>query len=182
MLGFNQGTWDCFINQYEHYSWDELEVKGVQQHYVNLGWNEAFWTHDAEGVPYTEARWWDHLTDTEKRAANKAVSQFSESGDAVHRTMHGIAGASEEEESLERISEYNILYDGVIIIFLRVGQEGGRIVLIIGEREAATATTTIRIFQLDNTDKQQSARAGNNFHHSHHHQQLSAAAPALSSY
>jgi len=70
-LGFTQATWDCFINHYEQYSWDELAEEGVQEHYRNLGWDEGYWTHEKEGTPYTDARWWGQLTDTEKLAANK---------------------------------------------------------------------------------------------------------------
>eukprot|EP00578_Thalassiosira_sp_NH16_P020111 CAMPEP_0181083060 /NCGR_PEP_ID=MMETSP1071-20121207/3957_1 /TAXON_ID=35127 /ORGANISM="Thalassiosira sp., Strain NH16" /LENGTH=397 /DNA_ID=CAMNT_0023164695 /DNA_START=61 /DNA_END=1254 /DNA_ORIENTATION=- len=70
-LGFTQATWDCFINHYEQYSWEELEEKGVQEHYIKLGWTEAHWNHELESVPYTEGRWWDQLTDNEKQAANK---------------------------------------------------------------------------------------------------------------
>lgn len=69
-LGFTEGTWDCFINHYEQYSWEDLEARGVQQHYRDLGWSEGHWTHEIEGVPYTEARWWDQLTSVEKQAAN----------------------------------------------------------------------------------------------------------------
>lgn len=71
ILGFTVDTWDCFINHYEQYSWEELAAEGVQEHFRNLGWDEGYWTHETEGVPYTDARWWDQLTDTEKLAANK---------------------------------------------------------------------------------------------------------------
>lgn len=65
-LGFTQNSWDCFINHYEQDTWEELEARGVQEHYRQLGWTEAHWTHVAEDVPYTESRWWDMLTSNEK--------------------------------------------------------------------------------------------------------------------
>lgn len=70
VLGFTEGTWDCFINHYEQYSWEDLEEKGVQQAYRGLGWTEAHWNREVEEVPYTESRWWDMLTDNEKKSAN----------------------------------------------------------------------------------------------------------------
>ncbi|KAL7546468.1 hypothetical protein ACHAWF_009800 [Thalassiosira exigua] len=80
VLGFVQGTWDCFINHYQQYEWDELAAKGVQEHYRQLGWTQEFWEHDVDGVPYTEARWWDLLTENEKKAAN-ALCYFEDNWD-----------------------------------------------------------------------------------------------------
>lgn len=70
LLGFTEGTWDCFVNHYEDYSWEELVEKGVTEYYEGLGWTQDHWEHNAVGVPYTEARWWGQLTDMEKSAAN----------------------------------------------------------------------------------------------------------------
>ncbi|KAL9180762.1 hypothetical protein ACHAXT_011215 [Thalassiosira profunda] len=76
-LGFTEGTWDCFINHYENFGWDELADKGVQEHFRELGWSQAHWDGTADDVPYTEARWWGMLTDNEKRAAN-AICYFED--------------------------------------------------------------------------------------------------------
>lgn len=70
-LGYTEGQWNCFINHYEHLTWEELETRGVQQLYRNLGWTETHWNNEADDVPYTESRWWDMLTDNEKASANK---------------------------------------------------------------------------------------------------------------
>mmetsp|Transcript_26761 Transcript_26761/g.55861 ORF Transcript_26761/g.55861 Transcript_26761/m.55861 type:complete len:422 (+) Transcript_26761:239-1504(+) len=72
MLGFAEGTWDCFINHYDDYSWEELVEKGVAENYEGLGWTRDHWeqSNAVVGVPYTEARWWGQLTDTEKSVAN----------------------------------------------------------------------------------------------------------------
>lgn len=69
LLGFHQGVWDCFVNHYEDYTWDELATEGVQQHYEGLGWTRGHWEHTADGVPFSEARWWGQLTGVEKEAA-----------------------------------------------------------------------------------------------------------------
>eukprot|EP00585_Thalassiosira_rotula_P003193 CAMPEP_0196135776 /NCGR_PEP_ID=MMETSP0910-20130528/4304_1 /TAXON_ID=49265 /ORGANISM="Thalassiosira rotula, Strain GSO102" /LENGTH=396 /DNA_ID=CAMNT_0041395965 /DNA_START=46 /DNA_END=1236 /DNA_ORIENTATION=+ len=71
LLGFTEGTWNCYINHYEDFSWEELEDMGMTQHYEGLGWTQAHWENPTDGeIPYTEARWWGQLTDNEKRAAN----------------------------------------------------------------------------------------------------------------
>jgi len=80
MLGFAEGTWDCFINHYEQYSWDDLALKGAQAHYRELGWTQAHWEHTITEVPYSEARWWDQLTDNEKKSAN-ALCYFEDNWD-----------------------------------------------------------------------------------------------------
>lgn len=69
-LGLNEDLWDCFINHYEQYTWEELKGKEVQQHYADLGWTQDHWTGDADTIVYTESRWWGMLTDNEKKAAN----------------------------------------------------------------------------------------------------------------
>eukprot|EP00578_Thalassiosira_sp_NH16_P032291 CAMPEP_0181078680 /NCGR_PEP_ID=MMETSP1071-20121207/1615_1 /TAXON_ID=35127 /ORGANISM="Thalassiosira sp., Strain NH16" /LENGTH=422 /DNA_ID=CAMNT_0023160011 /DNA_START=127 /DNA_END=1395 /DNA_ORIENTATION=- len=87
-LGFTQGTWDCFINHYEHYSWEELADMNVQEHFSKLGWDESYWNQEAEGVPYTEARWWDQLTSNEKDAANK-LCYFEANWDKLDMNSNG---------------------------------------------------------------------------------------------
>ena len=64
---------DCFVNHYEQFTWDQLNEKGVQEHYRALGWTQDHWeqTSFAGDLPFTEGRWWDMLTTNEKKAANK---------------------------------------------------------------------------------------------------------------
>lgn len=71
LLGFNENTWDCFVNHYEENTWDDLAARGVQEHFEGLGWSRAHWEHTTDEVPYTEARWWEQLTDKEKGHANQ---------------------------------------------------------------------------------------------------------------
>mmetsp|Transcript_36199 Transcript_36199/g.65188 ORF Transcript_36199/g.65188 Transcript_36199/m.65188 type:complete len:398 (+) Transcript_36199:75-1268(+) len=82
LLGFTEGTWNCFVNHFEDFSWDELAEKGAQEHYEGLGWTQAHWEHTATDVPYTEARWWGQLTDNEKKAAN-GLCYFEHNWDKV---------------------------------------------------------------------------------------------------
>jgi len=85
LLGFSQERWDCFINHFVDYAWDELAEIGntichthechrdktyIQQHYEQLGWTQAHWEGTTTDVPYTEARWWGQLTGPEQEAAN----------------------------------------------------------------------------------------------------------------
>eukprot|EP00580_Thalassiosira_gravida_P021066 CAMPEP_0201681288 /NCGR_PEP_ID=MMETSP0494-20130426/51036_1 /ASSEMBLY_ACC=CAM_ASM_000839 /TAXON_ID=420259 /ORGANISM="Thalassiosira gravida, Strain GMp14c1" /LENGTH=403 /DNA_ID=CAMNT_0048165029 /DNA_START=494 /DNA_END=1705 /DNA_ORIENTATION=+ len=80
LLGHTQDTWDCFINHYEGYSWDDLAEKGVQTHFIELGWTQAHWEHTADTIVPTDARWWGQLTDNEKRAAN-GICYFKDNWD-----------------------------------------------------------------------------------------------------
>jgi len=80
LLGHTQDSWDCFINHYEGYSWDDLAEKGVQTHFIELGWTQAHWEHTADTIVYTDARWWGQLTDNEKRAAN-GICYFKDNWD-----------------------------------------------------------------------------------------------------
>lgn len=70
LLGYTEAQWDCFLNHYEGYTWDELAEEGVQEHYEGLGWSQAHWERTATTIVYTESRWWSQLTDLEKQAAN----------------------------------------------------------------------------------------------------------------
>lgn len=82
LLGYTVDQWNCFLNHYEGFSWDDLADKGVQEHYEGLGWTRAHWEHTAETIVYTESRWWGQLTDNEKRAAN-GLCYFKENWDKV---------------------------------------------------------------------------------------------------
>jgi hypothetical protein len=82
ILGFGEKSWDCFINHYESYSWEELDAAGAQAHYRGLGWTEEHWTQETGESPSTESRWWDMLTDTEKASAN-GICYFEDNWDRI---------------------------------------------------------------------------------------------------
>mmetsp|Transcript_26034 Transcript_26034/g.42290 ORF Transcript_26034/g.42290 Transcript_26034/m.42290 type:complete len:404 (-) Transcript_26034:184-1395(-) len=82
LLGYTQDTWDCFIHHYEGYTWDDLAEKGVQTHFIDLGWTQAHWEHTVDTTVSTDARWWGQLTDNEKRAAN-GICYFKDNWDKI---------------------------------------------------------------------------------------------------
>ena len=95
-LGFTADQWDCYVNHYGFYSWDELQDLGVQNYFIVLGWTEKEWLGD-ESIPQIqyllsetelaalleEAKygdnerpgsdylWWDELTSYQREAAIK---------------------------------------------------------------------------------------------------------------
>lgn len=81
-LGFGEKSWDCFINHYEAYSWDDLAAVGAQDKYRDLGWTEAHWTQTTTEVPYTESLWWGLLSVSEKLSAN-GICFFEDNWDRV---------------------------------------------------------------------------------------------------
>mmetsp|Transcript_7459 Transcript_7459/g.13147 ORF Transcript_7459/g.13147 Transcript_7459/m.13147 type:complete len:403 (+) Transcript_7459:147-1355(+) len=85
LLGFTEDTWNCFINHYEDFAWDELAEMGVQEHYEKLGWTQAHWEHTATDIVSTEERWWSQLTDLEQRAAND-LCYFKDNWDRIDMT------------------------------------------------------------------------------------------------
>eukprot|EP00980_Cylindrotheca_fusiformis_P013740 scaffold3533_cov97-Cylindrotheca_fusiformis.AAC.4 len=71
-MGFTQFTWDCWMNHYTDYSWDELECYGLSSVYKELGWNESSWDSDSEDDwPIQEFTEWALLYSSEKEAAKK---------------------------------------------------------------------------------------------------------------
>ncbi|KAL7532622.1 hypothetical protein ACHAXR_009153 [Thalassiosira sp. AJA248-18] len=84
-LGYDEDQWDCFINHYKQYTWDELGEKGVQKHYEALGWTQGHWGGTTGEVAYAETKWWDQFTDNEKKAAN-ALCYFQQNWDEVDLT------------------------------------------------------------------------------------------------
>jgi hypothetical protein len=69
-LGFNEEVWDCFINHYDDFFWEDLATEEVQQYYVTLGWTEDSWNGDAD-APESDAFFYNELTAEEKAAANE---------------------------------------------------------------------------------------------------------------
>lgn len=79
-LGFSEESWDCFVNHYRDYDWDELEKYGVQKSFVALGWTEKAWEDGPE--PDAEGKYWKDLTSTEHKAATE-LCFFQETWDEV---------------------------------------------------------------------------------------------------
>lgn len=69
-LGFSKNTWDCYMDHYRSLTWDELRSKHAAYHsYLALGWTRIQWDGDAV-YPASDDRWWGHLADAERAAAN----------------------------------------------------------------------------------------------------------------
>jgi hypothetical protein len=61
--------WDCWINHYAGYFWNELESEAeVQDYWTALGWTENSW-NEIDNPPATEEASWADLTDAEEAAA-----------------------------------------------------------------------------------------------------------------
>uniref|UniRef100_A0A7R9W8L7 Uncharacterized protein n=1 Tax=Pseudictyota dubia TaxID=2749911 RepID=A0A7R9W8L7_9STRA len=55
-LGYNVENWDCCINHYDYYDWDELE-DDAPAHYGTLGWTGEMWD-DGTAWPASEYKTW----------------------------------------------------------------------------------------------------------------------------
>jgi hypothetical protein len=69
-LGFSEVVWDCYVNHYDDYSWDELATEGVQQYYITLGWTDDAWTTDSS-TPASDEEFFGDLTSDQTAAAEE---------------------------------------------------------------------------------------------------------------
>lgn len=80
-IGFTKESWDCFVDHYSSAYWAELVANNKASQYMRLGWSQESW--EGEGKhPSTEGKWWDQLSDDEKRAAN-SLCYFKMNWDGV---------------------------------------------------------------------------------------------------
>lgn len=64
-----EDIWDCHINHYRFWDWDELVNDSLATYYETLGWtNESFSNEDWD-VPPSEEKEWFELTEEEREAA-----------------------------------------------------------------------------------------------------------------
>ena len=76
-LGFDGGwQWDCYINHYDFYDWEELEPEGVQEYFITLGWTAKSWEGKAD-APESDEKFWSELNETEKVAVEQ-ICYFEE--------------------------------------------------------------------------------------------------------
>lgn len=66
-IGFDEDTWDCWVNHYEDYSWEELVENGIDVYYMALGWTQTMW--EESGSAETDDYDWDELSEAQKAAA-----------------------------------------------------------------------------------------------------------------
>ena len=69
-VGYNVSIWNCWVNHYGGFSWDDLASLGVQEFYKTLGWTDASWTGSA-APPASEDKFWRQLSQSEKLAAKE---------------------------------------------------------------------------------------------------------------
>ena len=83
-LGFIGATWDCDMNHYVDYSWEELEEYFLDAYWIVLGWTKREW--GIPGLaPKSEGKSWSELTSAEQDAAME-VCYFQESWDGISIT------------------------------------------------------------------------------------------------
>ena len=61
LLGFTQEIWDCYVNHYLFFDWDELDPE-IQGYLTGIGWDENNWG-PAATKPDTYNQFWDELMD-----------------------------------------------------------------------------------------------------------------------
>ena len=66
-LGIDANMWDCFLNHYDGYYWEELPTK-VASNYKILGYDQSSWDEGAY-TPESENKYWDDLSSAEQKAA-----------------------------------------------------------------------------------------------------------------
>lgn len=64
----DRDVWDCHINHYEDFFWDELVNASIATHFETLGWNNDTF-EDKGSPPESENKDWYELTQAEKDAA-----------------------------------------------------------------------------------------------------------------
>mmetsp|Transcript_20892 Transcript_20892/g.45291 ORF Transcript_20892/g.45291 Transcript_20892/m.45291 type:complete len:652 (+) Transcript_20892:286-2241(+) len=81
-LGFDRDMWDCFIDHYTSFFWDELnEMSDVKRHLKDLGWTRDNWGSRL-GNPVYETKWWHQLTNDERLAAS-GICYFEENWNPI---------------------------------------------------------------------------------------------------
>jgi hypothetical protein len=69
-LGISPESWDCHINHYNGFPWDQLNTVGAQQFFAVLGWTDESWAGLIDD-PASEEASWDELTAAEQAAAEQ---------------------------------------------------------------------------------------------------------------
>jgi len=68
-LGISGDAWDCHINHYFGYWWQDIVYYGYDQYFAVLGWDVNNW--DSGELPATEDMYWDELSPEQKEAASQ---------------------------------------------------------------------------------------------------------------
>ena len=73
-LGFDQ-EWDCWINHFDSYSWNDIVSRKIGEHFTALGWTEKAWDGD-EGPPESDSKSWSELSEVEQLHASQLCYDF----------------------------------------------------------------------------------------------------------
>jgi hypothetical protein len=89
-LGFIGATWDCDVNHYVDYSWEELEEYFLDAYWIALGWTKRKWGIPGF-APKSEGKYWSELTSAEQDSAGE-LCYFQESWDGIPITEWTLDG------------------------------------------------------------------------------------------
>eukprot|EP00978_Attheya_sp_CCMP212_P006721 scaffold15590_cov56-Attheya_sp.AAC.3 len=70
IVGFTEDTWDCHINHYHGYEWEDLKQDDLTEYFETIGYDEDMWDKDEDAAIDVEE--WDEI-DAEKQAALEAI-------------------------------------------------------------------------------------------------------------
>lgn len=70
-LSISPPQWDCHVNHYYGYTWDELLNARVQIYFVMLGWTKESWDYGNVTKPDVEVMTWDELSHRQKVIASE---------------------------------------------------------------------------------------------------------------
>jgi len=94
-LGYYRKTWDCFVNHYRAYRWEDLDRVG-QDSLQSLGWDEASWEQGS--VPPSYNNTWVKLSDQEQSVAS-VLCFFEDNWDGNNLEIVGIEPIAEDDVS-----------------------------------------------------------------------------------
>lgn len=75
-------SWDCYVNHYDDYSWEELEKYELVETFTTLGYDEYSWMDDKAPRPDVENENWVDLR-PEERLAAEYICYFQELWDEI---------------------------------------------------------------------------------------------------
>ena len=81
-FGYDENVWDCWINHYSYFDWEEFVQYEFVEPLIVLGWNQSSWDGDAP-EPESDSKDWIELT-VEERAAAEELCYFEEVWDGTN--------------------------------------------------------------------------------------------------
>jgi hypothetical protein len=81
-LEITPSQWDCHVNHYYGYYWDDLMKAGLHIHFAMLGWDRESWDYENVTHPDVEGMTWSELSEKQKVIA-KELCYFRETWDEL---------------------------------------------------------------------------------------------------